>query len=229
MQFEPPLKPAVLIRRYKRFLADVTTPDGHTLTIHCPNTGAMTGCAEPGATIWYSTSTSKTRKYPHTWELTQTPKDWICVNTHRANLLVEQAISEMPPPSLTEYHNCQREIRYGDKSRIDLLFTSTHEPDCYVEVKSVTLLEAGQGYFPDTVSVRGARQLTEMTQLLAQGHRAMVVYAVLHTGIDSVKCATHIDPQYCHAIQVARNAGLEIMEAHYELSEKGVKFLHWRS
>ncbi|WP_312059902.1 DNA/RNA nuclease SfsA, partial [Pantoea septica] len=123
MLFSPPLKSARLITRYKRFLADVVTPEGETLTIHCANTGAMTGCATPGDTVWYSTSDSLTRKYPHSWELTETQQGyWICVNTLRANQLVKEALLAAAIPELAGYERCQAEVRYGEeKSRIDFL------------------------------------------------------------------------------------------------------------
>ena len=118
MHFSPPLKSARLIARYKRFLADVETPEGEVLTIHCANTGAMTGCATPGDTVWYSTSDSLTRKYPHSWELTETQQGhWICVNTLRANQLVAEALDQHQLPSLAGYSHRQAEVKYGRKKQ----------------------------------------------------------------------------------------------------------------
>jgi|SRR5690554_721852 len=233
MQFEHALKSAVLIRRYKRFLADVTLPCGEEVTIHCPNTGAMTGCAEPGSTVWFSVSDNPKRKYSRTWELTQTANDeWICVNTHRANALVENALRTQPPEFLAVYTEFKREVRYGEKSRVDLVLQAPAMPDCYVEVKSVTLHEEnGQGYFPDTTSERAARQLDELTTLCfsTENYRAIVVYAVLHSAIMQVKAAKHLDPTYNAALERAKAAGLNVLEAHFEVAQTGITFTHWRT
>ena len=131
MQFSPPLQPATLIQRYKRFLADVITPDGTTLTLHCPNTGAMTGCATPGDTVWYSTSENTKRKYPHTWELTQTQSGaLICVNTLWANRLTKEAIQRSLISEVSDYSTLKREVKYGaEGSRIDFLLQADSRPD----------------------------------------------------------------------------------------------------
>lgn len=233
MQFEPALKSAELVRRYKRFLADVVLPCGEEVTIHCPNTGAMTGCAEPGSTVWFSVSDNPKRKYSRTWELTHTINDeWICVNTHRANVLVENALRAQPPAHLAPYTNIQREVRYGEKSRIDLLLQAPELPDCYVEIKSVTLHhENGQGYFPDAKSDRAARQLTELTKLClgTPNYRATVIYAVLHSAITQVKAAKQIDPTYNAALEQAKAAGLKVIEAHFNVTATEIKFTHWRT
>ncbi|MBP2196531.1 DNA/RNA nuclease SfsA [Pantoea cypripedii] len=218
MLFSPPLKPARLISRYKRFLADVITPEGETLTIHCANTGAMTGCATPGDTVWYSTSDSVTRKYPHSWELTETQQGhWICVNTLRANQLVKEALISAMIPELSSYEHCQPEVKYGtEKSRIDFLLRADDRSNCYIEVKSVTLLQHGKGYFPDAVTTRGQKHLRELTQIAAEGHRAVLLFAVLHTGIEDVSPARHIDAQYAELLVQAQRRGVEVLayQAH---------------
>lgn len=133
MQFTPPLQSAILIKRYKRFLADVRRPDGQIITLHCANTGAMTGCATPGDTVWYSTSDNPKRKYPSSWELTHTQAgDWICVNTLRANALVHEAIAQRQIGEVSGYTKIRSEVRYGaENSRIDLLLQAEDRPDCY--------------------------------------------------------------------------------------------------
>lgn len=150
MEFSPPLQRATLIQRYKRFLADVITPDGTTLTLHCPNTGAMTGCATPGDTVWYSTSENTKRKYPHTRELTQTQSGaFICVNTLWANRLTKEAIQNALISELSNYSILKSEVKYGaEGSRIDFLLQADSRPDCYIEVKSVTLAEKIRVIFP---------------------------------------------------------------------------------
>lgn len=213
MQFDPPLKPARLIARYKRFLADVVTPEGETLTIHCANTGAMTGCATPGDTVWYSTSHSVTRKYPHSWELTETQQGhWICVNTLRANQLVREALARAALPELSAYSHCQAEVKYGtEKSRIDFLLQAEGRSNCYIEVKSVTLLQHGKGYFPDAVTARGQKHLRELSTIVAEGHRAVMLFAVLHTGIEDVSPARHIDAHYAELLVQAQRCGVEVL------------------
>ena len=206
MHFSPPLKPARLISRYKRFLADVMTPDGEVLTIHCANTGAMTGCATPGDRVWYSTSDSLTRKYPHSWELTETQQGhWICVNTLRANQLVAEALDQNRLPTLAGYSHRQAEVKYGsEKSRIDFLLKADLQPNCYIEVKSVTLLHEGKGYFPDAVTIRGQKHLRELATVAAEGHRAVLLFAVLHSGIEDVSPARHIDAAYAEQLAQAQ-------------------------
>jgi len=220
MEFDPPLKPARLIARYKRFLADVVTPEGETLTIHCANTGAMTGCATPGDTVWYSTSSSATRKYPHSWELTKTQQGhWICVNTLRANQLVREALTLDTIPELSAYSRCQPEVKYGtEKSRIDFLLQADGRSNCYIEVKSVTLLQAGKGYFPDAVTARGQKHLRELSTIVAEGHRAVLLFAVLHTGIEDVSPARHIDVHYAELLEQAQRDGVEVLAYQAQIS-----------
>lgn len=213
MEFISPLQPATLIKRYKRFLADVRLPNGEITTIHCANTGAMTGCATPGDTVWYSTSSSSTRKYPFSWELTQTADNhWIGINTLRANHVVEELLDQQGVPSLRNFTHLQREVAFGDeKSRIDFVLSNKNEEKCYLEVKSVTLLENGKGYFPDTVTVRGQKHLRELTSIVKQGHRAVLFFAVLHTGIDQVSVARHLDPVYAQLLSEAIAIGVEVI------------------
>jgi sugar fermentation stimulation protein A len=213
MKFEPPLKKATLIKRYKRFLADVTLADGTITTIHVANTGAMSGCAEPGDTVWYSTSTNAKRKYPLSWELTQTQADhYICVNTIRANALAEEAIKSGIVSELTGYNKIQREVKYGNEnSRIDLMLSEGDKPDAFVEVKSATLLQESQGYFPDAVTVRGQKHLRELITIVESGRRAILLFAVLHTGITSVQAAAHIDPKYAAMLDQAKASGVEVL------------------
>lgn len=213
MQFKPPLQSATLIKRYKRFLADVVTPEEEVFTLHCANTGAMTGCATPGDTVWYSTSDNAKRKYPHSWELTETATgDMICVNTLRANTLFREAFERQCIPELAGYQQCQSEVRYGsENSRVDFLLQQPGLKDCYVEVKSVTLLQDGLGYFPDAVTLRGQKHLRELMSIVAEGHRAVLFFAVLHSGIHNVNAARHIDPGYAALLDQAILAGVEIL------------------
>ncbi|CAQ82904.1 MULTISPECIES: DNA/RNA nuclease SfsA [Photorhabdus] len=224
MEFHPPLRSATLIRRYKRFLADVITPEGETLTIHCANTGAMTGCATPGDTVWYSTSDNPKRKYPNSWEFTETQNGhWICVNTLRANDLVAEAIKQNAISEFSEYKKISREVKYGEeRSRIDLLLQAEQQVNCYIEVKSVTLLQENCGYFPDAVTTRGQKHLRELQHIAEQGQRAVLFFAVLHSGIKQVAAAAHIDHNYSSLLEQAQNSGVEVICYQANMTEKGM-------
>lgn len=227
------LKKATLIKRYKRFLADVILEDGTETTLHVANTGAMTGCAEPGDTIWYSTSPNPKRKYPFSWEVTQTKDNhFICVNTMRANQLVEEAINAELISELVGYKNLKREVKYGNEnSKVDIYLSqgtsNSTKKDAYVEVKSVTLLgqeteqhAGGQGFFPDAVTVRGQKHLRELTSLSLQGSRTVLFFAILHSGINKVSAANHIDNKYGELLKAAQTANVEVIayKANFQLT-----------
>ncbi|MDY4348361.1 DNA/RNA nuclease SfsA [Pectobacterium brasiliense] len=228
MNYTPRLQPARLIKRYKRFLADVVTPEGETLTLHCANTGAMTGCATPGDTVWYSTSDNPKRKYAQSWELTETQQNhWICVNTLRANTLLYEALLENRIEELAGYPDVKTEVKYGtENSRVDLLLQAPDRIDCYIEVKSVTLLQHECGYFPDAVTLRGQKHLRELQQMVANGKRAVLFFAVLHSGIQQVSPARHIDPRYAELFTDAQRAGVEILCYGSTLCPDGITLTH---
>jgi sugar fermentation stimulation protein A len=213
MQFSPPLIRGTLIKRYKRFLADVQLADGSIVIAHCPNTGAMTGCAEPGWQVWLSPSTNPKRKLAFTWEVVKTFDDhWIGINTHRANSLVKEAILNDKIVELIGYKNLQAEVKFGEeKSRVDFLLTDPQKVDCYVEVKSVTLLQDQKGYFPDAKTLRGQKHLRELSLVAKQGKRAVLLYCVQHTGIKSVQVAEHIDHDYAATLKLALHSGVQVL------------------
>ncbi|MDK9603902.1 DNA/RNA nuclease SfsA [Lelliottia wanjuensis] len=220
MKFTPALQHATLIQRYKRFLADVVTPEGEHLTLHCPNTGAMTGCATPGDRVWYSTSLNPKRKYAHTWEITETQQGaFICVNTQRANPLVKEAIDAGLIPELTGYSVIKGEVKYGEEgSRIDFMLQADDRPECYIEVKSVTLADKDNGYFPDAVTLRGQKHLRELMSVAAAGKRGVLLFAVLHSAIERFSPARHIDPKYAQLLNEAQKQGVEVFAYKAELS-----------
>ena len=224
MQFFPPLQRATLIQRYKRFLADVITPDGRELTLHCPNTGAMTGCATLGDTVWYSTSENTKRKYPHTWELTETQAGaLICVNTLWANRLTKEALENDWLSELSGYSELRSEVKYGaERSRIDFMLQAGFQPDCYIEVKSVTLADHAQGYFPDAITQRGQKHLRELMSVAAEGQRAVILFAVLHSAITRFSPARHIDMKYAQLLTEAQQRGVEILAYKAEISAEGM-------
>ena len=210
------LHPALLSKRYKRFLADIVLPDKTALTIHWPDTGSMKNCVVSDSACWYSVSDSKTRKYPQTLEVVSTPGGYLAgINTARANALVEMAIAAGIITELQGYSVLKREVVYGEeKSRIDFLLSnhSTDERSCYVEVKNVTLMEAeGEGFFPDAVSQRGSKHLRELMLMVQQGQRAVLLFCVQHTGIKKVSPADHIDALYGTTLRKAIAAGVEVI------------------
>ncbi|WP_372965307.1 DNA/RNA nuclease SfsA [Marinobacter sp.] len=214
MKFAEPLIEGRLIRRYKRFLADVRLPDGEEVTAHCPNTGSMLGCQPENARVWLSKSDNPKRKLRYTWELVETSPGVIaCVNTARPNAQARAAIEAGTVSELMGYRQCRGEVRYGEEnSRIDLLL-SDHDtqPDAWVEVKNVTLADGGQGYFPDAVTERGQKHLRELMAQVAKGDRAVLFFVVNHTGIGEVRPADHIDPRYGQLLRQAVEAGVEVI------------------
>ena len=210
----PSLSSGILLRRYKRFLADVQLPNGEQITVHCPNTGAMTGCANAGDTLWFSTSDNPKRKYAHTWELTQTQGgDFICINTQRANQLVAEALENQWIVELVDYREIWAEQKYGtEKSRIDFLLKKQGFADCFVEVKSTTLLtENGIGMFPDAKTERGQKHLRELATIAQQGLQAVILFAILHTGIQTFDVARQIDAKYADLFEHAANVGVKAL------------------
>ncbi|PCJ16252.1 MAG: DNA/RNA nuclease SfsA [Gammaproteobacteria bacterium] len=219
MEFAPPLVRGTLVRRYKRFLADVELDDGKIITIHCPNTGSMTNCQDVGADVWFSKSDNPNRKYAFTWELVAVKKRGLAgINTLRANSLVREALDAGRIKELQGYASIRSEVGYGvEKSRIDFLLeqpaANLKQPQrCYVEVKNVTLGgKAGVGYFPDAITQRGAKHLRELMEVRKQGHRAVLIFCVQHTQIKEVRPADHIDPMYGKALRQAIENGVEVL------------------
>ncbi|MDR9424819.1 MAG: DNA/RNA nuclease SfsA [Marinobacter sp.] len=220
MKFPEPLVEGRLIRRYKRFLADVLLPDGSEVVAHCPNTGSMLGCQPENARVWLSRSDNPKRKLKYTWELVETvPGQLACVNTARPNAQAREAIESGVISELAGYRRCRSEVRYGDeKSRIDLLLSGhDDQPDAWVEVKNVTLAEAGQGFFPDAVTERGQKHLRELMAQVAKGDRAVLLFVVNHTGIEQVRPADHIDARYGQLLRQACEAGVDVLAYRAEL------------
>lgn len=215
----PPLSEGRLVRRYQRFLADVELADGRLVTAHCPNTGSMLGCKRPGSRVWLSASDNPRRKLAWTWELVETGladgagREGVLVGLHtgRSNALVREAIEAGRLPGLAGYEEIRPEVKYGQRSRIDLLLTGAGLPPCYVEVKNVTAAVAGGvGYFPDAVTARGARHLEEMAAMVAQGARALLVFCVQRDDVCAVRPADHIDPVYGATLRQALARGVQV-------------------
>jgi len=225
LQFASPLIEAKLINRYKRFLADVELSDGSQLTVHCPNTGSMKNCAEPGSRVWLSDSNDPKRKYRYSWQLVETaPGHIACIHSALANKLVKEALVEHRVPELADYDEIKTEVRYGqEKSRIDLLLEKS-EQQCFVEIKSVTLaVGEGLGLFPDAVSARGTKHLRELMQTKKDGARAVLFFCVQHTGITGVAPADEIDSLYSETLREAVTSGVEVLVYGTNISPLGVE------
>ena len=214
MEFMPALERGRLVRRYKRFLADVVTESGEEICIHCPNTGSMLNCMMPGGEIWFSRSDDPRRKLPGTWELSETPQGRLaCVNTGRANGLIEEALRGGQINELAGFTALRREVAYGEeRSRIDFRLEYANGP-AYVEVKSVTLGfdDTTVAAFPDAVTQRGARHLRELGALARAGTRAVQLYCVNLSGIEAVRVADEVDPAYGLALRRAVAEGVEVL------------------
>ncbi|WP_426118022.1 DNA/RNA nuclease SfsA [Pseudomonas sp. DSP3-2-2] len=225
MRFSPELEQGLLVVRYKRFLADIETASGELLTIHCPNTGSMFNCMMPGGRVWFSRSSDPKRKLPGTWEISETPQGRLaCINTGRANHLVEEALRAGVISELNGFIGLKREVAYGqEKSRVDFRLDYPGGP-AFVEVKSVTLGFDGSpvAAFPDAVTLRGARHLRELASLARDGVRAVLLYCVNLTGVEAVRPAAEIDPGYAAALREAMAAGVEVLAYGIQLTSEEI-------
>ena len=213
MHYSSSLIAATLIRRYKRFLADVELASGEVITVHSPNTGSMLGCAEPGMRVWIRHTNSPTRKYPYAWELSETVDGTLInVNTILSNKLVREGIDSGVVSELAGYEHCQPEVKYGSQgSRIDLLLTA-QERRCYVEVKNVTAMVQGEiAIFPDAVTTRGVKHLQELMQMVSEGHRAVIFFCVSRNDVKHMRPAHEIDPLYADSLRQAVKQGVEAL------------------
>ena len=223
-----PLQAAVrgrLLRRYKRFLADVETEDGQTLTVHCSDPGSMSGCARPGAAVRCSVSPNPKRKLSHTLEMIRVGRVWVGVNTGRVNEAVARALAAGAVPELAGYAVVEREVRAGERSRLDFRLRD-HPRDprpTWVEVKSVTLADGRIGLFPDSVTERGRRHLEELMRLERAGDRAALLFLVQRADCDAVSPADSIDPAYGEALRRAEAAGVELFALGARLTAGAIR------
>jgi sugar fermentation stimulation protein A len=214
MRFPAPLIPATLIKRYKRFLADVTLPSGEIVTAHVANPGAMTGLAAPGARVWLSKSNSPSRKLPYSWELIEVDlgagSELVGVNTAHPNPLVGAALAAGSIPELASYESIRREVKYGKNSRVDFLLQDAARPPCYVEIKNVHLMRrAGLAEFPDAKTERGRKHLDELGDAVEAGNRSVMLYLIQIGSAERFSLARDIDPRYGAAFDRARSRGVE--------------------
>ena len=213
MRYASPLVPATLIRRYKRFLADVRLEDGREVTVHCPNPGAMLGLAVPGRRIWLEPASGRGRSLPFGWRLVELEDGHLAgIDTAVPNRIVREALAARAIPAFAAYPVIRPEQRYGTNSRVDFLLQGQGVPDLYLEVKNAHLRRADDwAEFPDCVTSRGARHLADLARMVAAGHRAALLYVVQRTDCRRLRLAADLDPGYAAAARAAREAGVEML------------------
>ncbi len=213
----PPLVFGTLIRRHKRFLADVTLETGETVTVHCPNSGSMKGCAVPGSKVFLSQSDNPKRKYRYTWELVQVPKTLVGINTQVPNKFLKHCIEKGLIPDLSGYDRVTGEVKTSAHTRLDLLLEGSPDSEtgenrkCYIEIKNCTLVEDGMAMFPDAVTKRGQKHLEELEQLVGLGHRGVIFFLVQRMDAKGFRPADKIDKSYGEKLRKAFKNGVEIM------------------
>jgi sugar fermentation stimulation protein A len=228
MQFTAPLTPATLIRRYKRFLADVALPSGEIVTVHCANPGSMIGLAAPGAPVWLSRSDNPKRKLAYSWELVEVDlgsgPELVGINTTNPNALAAEAIAAGRIPELLGYGSVRREVKYGKNSRVDFLLEEPASPPCYVEIKNVHLMrQTALAEFPDAVTKRGAKHLVELADMVAAGARAVILFLVQIASAERLALARDIDPAYGMQFDLARVQGVEALARRCRLTRAGIE------
>lgn len=226
MLFPDPLIPGTLIRRYKRFLADVELDTGGAVTAHCANSGRMIGLTEPGSEVWVSPARNPERKLRYSWEMIRVGDRLVGVHTGHPNRIVEEGVRAGRIDELAGYEEIRREVRYGRNSRIDLLLESKGRTPCYVEIKSVTLRRDGRAEFPDAVTARGTKHLGELSDVVACGGRAVMFYLVQREDCRTFAVAGDIDPAYAAALVTARAAGVEVLCRSCQLTTEAIELDH---
>lgn len=222
----PDLVHGRLVQRYKRFLADVELDSGEIVTAHCANPGSMIGLQAPGSAVWLSVSDNPKRKLRYSWELVEVDGVLVGVSTGHPNRLVEEAIVNGSIPELADYELLRREVKYGVNSRIDILLEDPSKPSAYVEVKNVNLMRRpGLAEFPDAKTIRGAKHLVELGDMVDAGHRAVMVYLVQYPSAERFSLCEDIDPGYCRAFSEATERGVEALVYACDITVEEIKMV----
>lgn len=225
MKVPSQLIPGRLLRRYKRFMADVELGDGTMVTAHCPNSGSMLGCAVPGSLVLLSSSDNPARKFPYTWEQVQADGCWVGINTALPNRLVREGIEQGIVAELQGYELIRQEVCYGsERSRIDLLLEGPGL--CYVEVKNVTLIDGDVARFPDSVTERGQKHLRELMAMVESGARSVNLFVVQRADARTVAPADAIDPAYGRLLRRALEAGVELLAYQARVTPEEIVLSH---
>lgn len=222
MKFPSPLQAATLIKRYKRFLADVITDEGEELTVHCPNSGSMRGCSTPGSRVMLSTSPNPKRKYPQTLEMVQDGDTWIGVNTMLTNAIVAEGIMDGRVKELAGIEKLTREVKTSKSSRLDLLLERGDEK-IYVEIKNCSLAQNGWAMFPDAVTARGTKHLNELASLVAKGYRGVLFFCIQRADVERFKPAADIDPLYAETLSKVAEKGVQVIAYQAEVAPKSIE------
>jgi sugar fermentation stimulation protein A len=207
----PELIHGTLVKRYKRFLADVTLTSGEVVTAHCPNSGTMKACSQPGRPVYLSSHNNPKRKLKYTWEMINMPTSLVGVNTLVPNKLVKKSIEEGRVRQLRGYNNIKSEVNVPGGSRLDLLLTKGENEKCFVEIKNCTLVKDGIAYFPDAVTARGRKHLVELQKLVLKENRCAMFFLVQRMDATAFTTADFIDPAYGKEFRKAKNNGVEVM------------------
>ncbi len=219
----PELVFGTLIKRYKRFLADVKLDSGEIVTAHCPNTGSMQACCEPGRTVYLSVHDNPKRKLKYTWEMISMPTSMVGVNTLVPNRLVFKSIQDGLVDELNGYERIDREVKTGNRSRIDLMLANNERDRCYVEIKNCTLVSDGEALFPDAVTARGLKHITELQRLVSEGYRSVMFYFIQRMDAQIFRPADHIDPDYGAGLRKAVKKGVEVMAYDVAIDTAGIR------
>ncbi len=225
MKFSTPLVKGTLVRRYKRFMADIVLETGDKITAHCANSGSMLGVTDEGAEVWVSLADNPKRKLKYTWELIRVGDSLVGINTSLPNKIAQESIENGVVEELQGYANLRREVKYGKKSRIDILLEDPVRPDCYVEVKNVTLRRNKLAEFPDAVTARGTKHLGELANQVAAGDRGVMYYITQREDCDTFTVARDIDPAYAAALEKAVAAGVEVICYSCKLTPEGIQVI----
>ena len=228
LKYSTPLLEGKFIKRYKRFLADVRLKDGREITVHCPNSGSMKTCAEPGCPVIISDSQNPARKLRYTWEMIQMGRTWVGVNTMNPNVAVPEFIQAGKIPELAGYATLKREVKYGKNSRIDALLSggAKKRPECYVEIKNTTMRDGDFSAFPDARTERGQKHLEELARMVEQGKRAVMFFFIGRSDCKRFRPAYEIDPEYGAALRDAASRGVELLAYRMKFTLKGIELLN---
>lgn len=219
----PKLIPGILIKRYKRFMADVKLTGGEVVTAHCPNSGSMKECCAPGRPVYLSFHDNPKRKLKYTWELIEMPASIVGVNTLIPNRLVAASIEAGWVSDLNGYDNIAREVKTSDNTRLDILLSSKDGNRCYVEIKNCTLVKEGVAYFPDAVTSRGLKHLAELSTLASKGFRCVIFYVIQRMDAKTFQPADHIDPAYGEKLRQVLKQGVEILVYDTRIDLKAIR------
>ena len=219
----PPLIPGTLVKRYNRFIADITLTSGQTISAHCPNSGRMKACCEPGRPVYVSLHNNPKRKLKYTWELIEMPTSMVGINTQIPNRLVATSIEAGLVPDLSGYDSIFREVKTSGKTRLDILLSKGEKNGCYVEIKNCTLVEDGMACFPDAVTSRGLKHLVELRSLVSAGFRCVIFYVIQRMDALTFQPADHIDPAYGKELRRALKNGVEILVYDTQIDLKTIR------